>query len=295
MGCKELTFTATLLLNMVICNSQEAYTAGALESFAEAPVAGQTTHLMAYSAPDVGSILSNPAIPKKQLSRHKVQAVHFREEQKVHFVVHFFKDQLHGPWQSFFGNSQICDSGSLKKGLPDGEWKTWYPNGQLKTIRNYSAEKYHYIQADVKRNHPKLQRYKLSRLAQQRQNIQPFFQPDYETTAYPTSAAGLLHIIHYNTDGDGSSYQPPFTRSLHHGLFVNFSGDGTIKDSGYYVNGLKHGIWKETSTDNETLSNGFYDNGFKSGQWKYYNAQGQLLYTDIYSRTGEKERHYFKK
>ena len=75
---------------------------------------------------------------------------------------------------------------------------------------------------------------------------------------------------------------------------MNYFENGAVKDSGYFENGLKHGVWKETSTENNILAIGFYDHGLKSGQWKYYNASEQLLYTDLYSKEGKKERHHFK-
>src|SRR5690606_41627046 len=91
--------------------------------------------------------------------------------------------------------------------------------------------------------------------------------------------------IDINTDSGTNNYISTFTKSLHHGLFINYNPDGNLIDSGSYVNGLKHGYWK-TNSGNEIIT-GKYSHGSKIGQWKHFTPQGSLIYTEYYSRDGK--------
>jgi antitoxin component YwqK of YwqJK toxin-antitoxin module len=243
--------------------------------------------------PSIESILYNPGVHKKQKTGKQIQATGFRETNETHFIIHFMNNRLHGEWQSFFSKDQPCDSGRFEKNLPDGEWKTWYANGQLKTVRNYSSKKYHYIKADVKRNHPKDQRYQITRKARSGYNINRYFLPAYESMLI-ASEFPILEKIKQNTSEQGTNYYAPFKNCLHHGVFINYRENGHVKDSGYYYNGLKQDLWKESENDGGDWGFGFYKHGLREGQWKFYNKQQQLVYTATY-RNGKKTGvHYFR-
>ncbi len=238
-------------------------------------------------SPAIESILYNPAVHKKKVSRNRIQAVGYRQSGQPHFIIHFRNEELHGAWQSFYSNNQRSDSGVLIRNLPMGEWKTWYPNGQVKSIRNYSAEKYHYIKADLKRNHPKDQRYAITRRAST--GTARYFQPRFDNNTSINPSLSLLQKIQHNTsDSDSTGYLPPFETCLHHGAFINYDVNGKVKDSGQYMNGLQHGLWKETVNGSALQALGFYNHGFKRGQWKYYNGDGRLVYTERYNANGKR-------
>ena len=244
--------------------------------------------------PWIESILYNEEVRKQQKTGKMIQATGFREGDEKHFEVHFLRKQLHGEWQSFFDSNQHCDSGSFIKSIPDGEWKTWYPGGQLKSVRNYSAKKYRYIRADIKRNHPKDQRYYITRLAKTNLNVMKHFKPMYPQNGINTSLA-LLDKIIYNTNTQASHYIPPFSNCLHHGLFVNYFENSLVKDSGHFVNGLKHDLWTESSDDGKQRAFGFYHHSLKHGQWKYYDLNGELRFTETFNHGRITSSHYFKK
>lgn len=237
----------------------------------------------------IESILYNPAVHKKQLSRNAVQATAFRSNRQLHFSIHFRKQQLHGGWETFYNSGQRCDSGSLVKNLPNGVWKTWSPNGHLKSIRQYSAEKYNYIQADLRRNHPRQQQHTITRLGNVR--AARYFQPQYGDLKNVRQP--LLQTIKHNTSDSTTYYQPPFRACLHHGLFVNYAANGTISDSGEYVNGLHHGLWKERRKDG--YATGLYNHGLRQGHWKHYDSTARLLYTEQYNRSGTRTTWFYPK
>ncbi|MBD0297355.1 MAG: hypothetical protein ICV84_19535 [Flavisolibacter sp.] len=290
---ERLLIISAVLLFSTIINGQDTYL-GFIATETNIAAEEQRTSSAAMYTSEDESILLNPNVHKKQLSKHALQAIGRRTDHQLHFIIHFKKEQLHGIWQSFYDNAQQCDSGRIEKGLPEGEWKTWYPNGQLKTVRNYSADKYHYIKADLKRDHPKYQRYRITHYAQAHKNIKQHFQPNYQKHQNIHQLTALLDKIHHNTNtAEGDSYVPPFNSCIHHGLFINYDEKGAAIDSGYYVNGLKNGLWLESVNEGAVRAVGYYDHGRKVKQWKFYNTAGRLLYTDLYKQNGTKSRHYF--
>jgi antitoxin component YwqK of YwqJK toxin-antitoxin module len=246
------------------------------------------------NSPDVESILNNPVVEKKQKARNLIQATGFQEGKIKHFDIHFRRQQLHGEWNTYYSNEQACESGKFVNNLPDGEWKIWYPDGQLKAIVSYSARKFHYIKADIRRNHPKDKRYQITRYAGMNKNIKSYFQPHFPDKLKGTEKLSILHKIEHNTGNEGDNYIPPFNSCLHHGLYITYFENGLVRDSGHYVNGLKHEIWQETIND-DLKSLGFYQHGQKHGQWKYYNASGKLLYTEHYNHGRLRSSHHFKR
>jgi antitoxin component YwqK of YwqJK toxin-antitoxin module len=291
MKLKDLWVTALFIVLTLHVYSHEG---DPRNMVAGVPFSSQTT--LTYFPvfyPLLESILYNPAVHKKQLSRDIVQAVGYRQTTQAHFIIHFRKEELHGVWQSFYNNNQRCDSGQFTRNLPTGEWKTWYPNGQLKTIRTYNAEKYRYIKNDLQRNHPKDQRYAITRQAGK--NPERHFQPRYERSSGINGPLTMLQKIRHNATANGS-YLAPFSTCLHHGTFVNYHENGSVKDSGHYENGLRHGLWHESVEGSTMQAFGLYRHGVRYGQWKYYDAAGRLVYTERYKANGKRsEWHYFEK
>jgi antitoxin component YwqK of YwqJK toxin-antitoxin module len=246
------------------------------------------------NSPDIESILNNPVVSKKEKRGKLIQATAYQNNDIKHFDVHFKKQQLHGAWQTFYANEQLCEEGKFVNNLPDGEWRIWYPDGKLKAIVHYSAEKFHYIKADIRRNHPKDKKYAITRHAAMRKNIKPYFKPAFPGTPPDTESLSVLKKIYHNTSGDGSNYIPPFSSCLHHGSYISYFENGLVRDSGLYVNGLKHEVWHETINDN-LIAFGYYNHGEKHGQWKYYHSDGSLRYSEHYIHGKLKNSHHFRR
>lgn len=48
-------------------------------------------------------------------------------------------DLLNGSFVKFYHSNQLAEKGTFKKGLRTKEWKTWYTNGKLSSIQNWSS------------------------------------------------------------------------------------------------------------------------------------------------------------
>ncbi|MBX9783607.1 MAG: hypothetical protein K2X48_09970 [Chitinophagaceae bacterium] len=195
---------------------------------------------------------------------------------------------LHGSWQSRYLNSQLLDSGNIIKGIPDGVWKTWYPGGQLKTLRTYNANLFFSIKNDIELNHPRISRFTVTeRFKKEGRSALQVFQPSYSFNTIPKiKPITPVELVKQNNHNP-SAYHPPFNASLHHGLFINYFQNGLAKDSGYYKEGLKEGVWIYRLSENGNWWRGMYQHGLKQKEWKMYNAAGELKAIVFYNNKGE--------
>lgn len=212
----------------------------------------------------------------------------------VAFISHYKKNRLHGGWISWYDNRLICDSGNFENNLPEGIWKTWYPDGKLRSVRSYSALKWHVLKDELKK-HPRFTFFPLTSIIRNDRNAYDTYTNagySYATLARPRQQniaydGSLKEIVDLNTKHEDNGYLPPFTQCLHHGLYMNFYPEGTIKDSGYYKNGLREGVWEEWLENGNIRSVGFYHHGTKKNTWKFYNSSGKLLYIQHYNHRGK--------
>lgn len=253
-----------------------------------------------YISTSRASISVEPARLSAELTLRSGTMVGISATGDTQFIAHYKRNKLKGSWVSWFHPDQLCDSGALKNNIPDGTWASWYPNGNLRFIRTYDAFKLEKVKQDIRIRQSKTVTSPLAVMA--RRNLkaaQSYLHPDY---SFHTLAArsrrqsgmeywqSLNERVSSNIAEDASDYIPPFLECLHHGLYMNFFEDGSVKDSGYYKNGLREGIWEEWVDNGNIRSQGFYTQGHKTDTWKYYNRNGQLKSIRTYNRFG-KEIH----
>ena len=210
-------------------------------------------------------LLNNPAIP----ANGSVSGFH--SEGRIRFSGSVKNFLLHGSWKSWFEDDVLNDEGKLVKGIPDGQWRVWYPNGNLRFIRTYSSDKFKRVKQQWLRPHPKMPNYHITTLYQ---NNRP------KAVALVKSSYSFKEV-----KGDGS-YTPAFTDCIHHGLFMNFYENGSTKDSGYYKSGLRNGVWREGFNE-EGYWTGNYSNGIKNGTWKRFNQQNRMMELIVYKKGRE--------
>jgi antitoxin component YwqK of YwqJK toxin-antitoxin module len=186
------------------------------------------------------------------------------------FSTEYKRDNLHGLWLSRYPDNQLVDSGRFQHNIPDGEWHSWYPNGQIRSIRTYNADKWNAVYSEVNRRNTKIYYHNLSRLV------------NWDSRHYQTLTDGVASFA--SLPADVKKYKPPFKFCLHEGLFMNYYPNGMVKDSGYYKDGLRDGIWNEYYTNGVLSATGFYLNGLRNGGWKYYSREGKLTVLAEYKK-----------
>lgn len=63
-------------------------------------------------------------------------------------------------------------------------------------------------------------------------------------------------------------------RWIRHGLFVEYSPDGTVLSEGHYLNGKENGPWRDYHPNGKVASEGSYLEGREVGIWRIWNAEG---------------------
>ena len=230
----------------------------------------------------------------RTLTLKQGEIIVYNSRGNVAFISHYNKNRLHGNWISWYDNRLICDSGKFVNNLPDGIWKTWYPEGKLRSVRSYSASKWHVLNDELKK-HPRFTFFPLTDMIRNnRDAYNAYTGAGQSYSTLPRSVrqdivydGSLKKIVDLNTTQEDNGYFPPFTQCLHHGLYMNFYPEGTIKDSGYYKNGLREGVWEEWLENGTIRSIGFYHHGTKKNTWKYYTSGGKLLYIQHYNHQGK--------
>ncbi len=256
------------------------------------------------------SLTENYFMPEKG-SREKKNArrnglyVVFNDRGDTQFVGNYRKGQLNGKWMSWFINRNVCDSGLLIDDLPDGTWKGWYANGNPKYILQFSARKLNALKDELIRQ-PKTKYFMLANMqpieASRHYDAQLLFGHSREEVKtislskkvnYPVySLETVKKIVENNTDvNNRSSYKAPFAEGLLHGQFTSFYTDGSIKETGLYLNGMREGIWEEFSPQEEKAI-GTYRHGYRNGEWRYFNSNGKLVFWKRFDARGRETEKY---
>jgi antitoxin component YwqK of YwqJK toxin-antitoxin module len=217
------------------------------------------------------------------------------------------KNRLHGSWASWYPGRQRCDSGRLVNAVADGAWKVWYPSGQPRFECNFNASKLNAIKDEI-RKQPKNRYYALSQVPPSEaalhfsaaylfghhvpQNKAVILSQKIQHQPYAPEALDRITALNA-TEGD-KSYYPPFTEGLLHGTFTSWRPDGSLKETGLYLNGLREGIW-EIYKEDQVKGVGTYRQGRPYGEWRYYSAEGRVLYWKRFDAKGQvSEEYHFK-
>lgn len=262
--CAGLLFAAFSLhaqsSDKIITDNEPAFAAGVDEKAGNLPSGNART-------PDLLSSLQllkgkNVAV-SKNLTGKKRGIILINQGDTELVSAGFKRNDLYGVWLSRYENGKLIDSGRFINNIPDGEWRTWYQDGTLRTVRTYNAYKWHAIQAEIARGNTRIFNYQVSKML--------LFKP--ASFAVLTSAGGSFPLV----EGEKKKYQPPFRYCLHHGLYMDYYPNGLVKDSGYYKDGLRDGMWNEYYPNGILSAQGSYFRGVKNGGWKFLNPDGRLV------------------
>jgi antitoxin component YwqK of YwqJK toxin-antitoxin module len=185
------------------------------------------------------------------------------------FIAAYEKDHLNGISKSFHENGNLRDSGNLVLNLPDGEWNFYYPDGQLKSIRNYNAYMWWSVQWSIELQNPFWNRYALSDVYRN------------ERSRFYESVNAVATFQ--------EKYFPLFEFCMHHGPFISYHPNGVIAEKGNYFQGLKDGVFVEYHDNGIIKSRGAYVAGLKHGNWLQQYPSGNVRQIDVYKHGRLKE------
>jgi hypothetical protein len=119
--------------------------------------------------------------------------------------------RLHGPWQSWYANRLMLDSGQLVNGIPDGEWRYFDSTGQLLSIRHYDADKLQRVKEEWRNANPRRSFFTLTEIYRRNPSAAVY----HTRTAYsfPSKESRIKRslretVLHNRKSNDG--YSPLF-------------------------------------------------------------------------------------
>ena len=233
-------------------------------------------------------------------------------------VTRYYMGLKHGQSVFFHENGKIKIQAFFFLGLPDSVFKAYYKNGNLAESGEYSGLPKTFLNdsANFMDWKIKLAEFESNKIGEWNyfyKNGTPFQTTNHkinDTTEY------IIEYITKNgekliTNGNGvieTQYQSgkpkvrkSFKEGVPNGEYKEWNANGTIRITGFYLNGLKNGQWKERYfvtdqdfqlyeykngkkngefieylADGTKVINGNYLNGNKEGLWEYYFENGEL-------------------
>jgi antitoxin component YwqK of YwqJK toxin-antitoxin module len=190
------------------------------------------------------------------------------------------------------------------KGLKQGEWKEFYPNGRIKTEKTYVDDNLHgyYKEYDNRGILILTMLYENGAIVKSRVEDEPdiedvkkydqdgklVYSGPYRNTI-PVGVhrefgkdGKVTNAFVYNDNGTKISEGIVDEAGNHNGKWKDFYPDGKIKAEGQYNDNRRTGQWKYYNTAQKVEQTGGYNNGRPDGLWKWYYEQGTLLREEEY-------------
>jgi len=167
------------------------------------------------------------------------------------------------------------------KGLKQGLWVDFYPNGRKKCEKNYKDDLLYgyYKEYDQRGNLSVTMLYENGAIVKSKVEDQP----DVE-------------IVNRYDDNNKLIYSGPFRNKIPVGVHREYGKDGKVTNSFVYNdNGLllsegivddagnSNGKWKDYYPDKTIKAEGTYTDNRRTGVWKFYNSAGKLEQTGSYN------------
>ena len=189
-------------------------------------------------------------------------------------------------------------------GLRQGDWKEFYPSGNLKTEKTFRDDQLHgyYKEYDQKGNLTLTMLYENGAIV--KSNVED--QPDIEirnrydqngkliySGPYRNSVPVGIHREYnqdgkitnakiYNDNGVLVSQGIVTEQGERTGKWIDYFPGGTEMDEGQYSENRKTGQWKYMDTEGKVEQTGYFKNDRPDGMWKWYFENGTLLREEEY-------------
>lgn len=166
-------------------------------------------------------------------------------------------------------------------GLKQGEWLDFWPDGTVKTERNYRDDLLHgyYKEYD--------QKGKL---------LVTLLYDNGKVTGTDIDNSAEIDIQNRYNEAGKLIYSGPFKDGVPVGIHREYNDDGTVKnahiynDNGVLISdgvvdegGNRNGQWKDYSAGGVVIAEGAYSDNRRTGTWKFYNESGKLEQAGSYS------------
>lgn len=190
------------------------------------------------------------------------------------------------------------------KGLKQGSWIDFYPDGRKKTEKFYKDDLLHgyYKEYDARGNLTVTMLYDNGSIVKSKvedeQDIEIVNKYSAENKLISSGPFrnGKPVGVHREYDGNGKVINAFAYNDVgvlmsegiideagnSNGKWKDLYPDGKIKAEGVYTDNRKTGLWKFYSVENKVEQTGYYNNGRPDGLWKWYYDNGAILREEEY-------------
>ncbi len=192
------------------------------------------------------------------------------------------KGRRQGYWRKLDSAGHKVYEGRFKDGLPDGEFRYYYPDGKLKTVSMVSNQGKRAVTTSYFRNGRKMAAGNY--LNEKKDSTWQFFSESNSTIVSEESyQAGIIvgqSKVFYPEGGLSESHY--YKNGIRDGLWEQYYLDGKLKLRGAFKAGEKQGAFKTYYNSGRTMMEGQYSQGHQDGEWIFYNEKGALSKKEIY-------------
>jgi len=239
---------------------------------------------------------------------------------KIKIKAYFTIDKIDSTYKAFYENGKIAETGNYKlipklakndtfslkaaikvidqfQSFKSGEWKYYYPNGQLMEIDEFKEKdtteylQYYYDSSGIEMiNNGKGERQKFYNTGKTKSitqyndgepnGIYKHFKPNGELRRSGYYSNGLMDSTWKEWFLTSKAlYQITHYKSGEkHGAFKELSNDGRIVLLGNYLNDQKNGLWEYYFNNDQLDMKGKFQNDLQHGYWEFYYPNGQMYY-----------------
>jgi antitoxin component YwqK of YwqJK toxin-antitoxin module len=194
------------------------------------------------------------------------------------------KGRKQGFWRRVDTAGKTIYEGRFRDGVPEGEFRYFYPNGKLKTISKISNQGKRAEAVTYFLNGKKMAAGNY--LDEKKDSTWQFFSESNGTlVSMDNYRAGVL-------EGKSQVFYPDgvLSEMIHYkngardGLWEQYYLDGKLKLSGAYQAGDKVGPFRTFHTSGQPMITGQYTQGHQDGTWVYFDDKGVITKKEFYNK-----------
>jgi antitoxin component YwqK of YwqJK toxin-antitoxin module len=194
------------------------------------------------------------------------------------------KGYRQGSWQKVDSAGRVIYEGRFRDGVPDGEFRYYYPDGKLKTVSEVSKQGRRAETVSYFPNGKKMAAGNY--LNEKKDSTWQFFSESNGTlVAQESYQAGIINGLSrvFYPEG-GLSEQHYYKKGIKDGLWEQYYLDGKLKLRGAYKSGEKHGQFRLFYNTGQLLLEGRYNLGHQDDIWIYYDEKGVVAKKEVYDK-----------
>jgi antitoxin component YwqK of YwqJK toxin-antitoxin module len=194
------------------------------------------------------------------------------------------KGHKQGYWRKIDTAGRMIYEGRFKDGIPEGEFRYYYPDGKLKTVSQVSDQGRRAVTVSYFPNGKKMAAGNY--LNEKKDSTWQFFSESNGTVvSIDTYRVGLIEgtsKVFYPEGGLSEFHE--YKNSIKDGLWEQYYLDGKLKLRGAYKAGEKDGVFKAYYNSGQPMITGQYTEGHQDGIWTYFDEKGGVSKKEVYEK-----------